>query len=350
VTTALCNHCGRSFVPKLSFQTDLRADGPIYYCSQTCREPALRGATVPCSICGTSFAPSLAVHVSEDEQGRHFYCSPECRRVAQPVAPTKKAPKARAIAVLNQKGGTAKTTTAVCVAAGLARLGHPTLLLDLDPQGNVGASLGITSPRSAYHLLERGVSAQACAHRERENLDIITADEGLAAAEIALARSNGRDRTHRLKDRLSSLEGYSYVVLDCAPALSVLNHNALVYAGEVLIPVSCDYLALVGVKQVLRTLRRIGELTGKPVRIAGVVPTFYDVRNRASTEALGYLRKTFGARTFPPVRVNTKLAEAPSHKKTVYEHAPDSHGARDYIRVVEWLRTGEGAASQTKAA
>ena len=84
--------------------------------------------------------------------------------------------------------------------------------------------------------------------------------------------------------------------------------------------------------------------------MAGVLPTFYDVRNKLSAEAVTYLRKTFGARTLPPVRVNTKLAEAPSAKKTIFEHAPDSNGARDYIRVVEWLRTGEGRAQATRAA
>ena len=97
-------------------------------------------------------------------------------------------------------------------------------------------------------------------------------------------------------------------------------------------------------------LRRVGEQVGQPVRIAGVLPTFYDVRNRVCSEALSYLRKSFGARTLPPVRVNTKIAESPSHQKTLFEHAPDSNGARDYIRVVEWLRAGEGAAPVTRAA
>ncbi len=118
------------------------------------------------------------------------------------------------------------------------------------------------------------------------------------------------------------------------------------YAGEVLIPVSCDYLALIGVKQVLRTLRRVGEMSGEPVVIAGVLPTFYDVRNKVCMEVLKFLRESFGSRVLPPVRVNTRVAEAPSFKRTIFEHAPDSNGARDYIRVVEWLRTGAGQAPQ----
>lgn len=351
--TVGCARCGRFFVPRFRFQVEAKDGATVHYCSQTCREPGLTGDEVACSVCGNAFSPTLAVHTSEDASGRKYFCSEACRQpaAAANAAPAPVAePRARAIAVLNQKGGTAKTTTALSVAAGFAELGHPTLLVDLDPQGNVGVSLGITSPRTVYHMLVRGVPPEQCVTRVRDNLDVITADEGLAAAEIELARSDEKDRTNRLDRCMANLRGYSYVIFDCAPALSLLNHNALYYAGEVLIPVSCDYLALVGVKQVLRTLRRVTEQTGRPVRVAGVLPTFYDVRNKLCLEALTYLRKTFGARALPPVRVNTKLAEAPSKKKTIFEYAPDSHGARDYIRVVEWLRTGEGATPLTRAA
>lgn len=343
-----CHRCNKEFVPRLSFQRTVAGDGTVrYYCSQTCRQPALAGAEVACSVCQRRFVPTLAFQVAD--QGRTFYCSQECRAARQ--ASTTAAPEAppRAIAVLNQKGGTGKTTTALSVAAGLARLGERTLLVDLDPQSNVGVSLNVASPRSVYHVLVRGLEARACAVAARDNLDVITSDEGLAAAEIHLARSDESERIFRLEKTIGDLSGYRYVVFDCAPSLSVLNHTALAFAGEVLIPVSCDYLALVGVKQVLRTLRRVGEQTQRQVHLAGVLPTFYDVRNRVCTEALGYLRKSFGSRALPPVRVNIKLAEAPSHKKSIFEHAPDSNGARDYIRVVEWLRTGQGAAPQVAA-
>ncbi len=345
-----CARCGRNFVSRFRFQLVTDAGSTVHYCSQTCRDPGLTGDEVACSVCGAAFRPTLALHVAQEPGARRYYCSPACHdhgaapRVVTPAA------RARAIAVLNQKGGTAKTTTAVSLAAGFAHLGHRTLLVDLDPQGNVGISLGITGPRSVYHMVVRGLSPQACTIPARENLDVITADAGLAAAEIELARMDPNERIGRLEAAMVGLTGYEYVIFDCAPALSLLNHNALSYAGEVLIPVSCDYLALVGVKQVLSTLRRVSEQSGRPVHVAGVLPTFYDVRNKLSAEAVTYLRKTFGARTLPPVRVNTKLAEAPSAKKTIFEHAPDSNGARDYIRVVEWLRTGEGRAQATRAA
>lgn len=326
----------------------------MHYCTQKCRMAAM-SAEATCSVCSRTFAPTHAWQIAESPSGRHYYCEPGCRDTATGAAaavePAVAATPARVIAVLNQKGGTGKTTTAVSVAAGLAQSGCRTLLVDLDPQGNVGASLGLSSPRSIYHLLRGGLSAETCAINARENLDIITSDQGLAAAEIEMART--RDdalRVTMLERAMGQLTQYDYVVMDCAPALSVLNHNALTFAGEVLIPVSCDYLALIGVKQVLRTLRRVGENDGRQVRIAGVVPTFYDVRNRVCVDALGYLRKTFGERTLPPVRVNTKLAESPSVKKTIFEHAPDSNGARDYIRVVEWLKLGAGKQNLDRAA
>lgn len=347
--TETCRVCGRAFTPRFSFQAAIVDGAPQFYCSQNCRNPALSGAAVTCSVCNTVFTPTLAIHVADTPAGRRFYCSSACREprvVAESVPPAK---PARIIAVLNQKGGTAKTTTSVSVAAGLARLGHRTLLVDLDPQGNVAVSLGVESPRLVHHALLRTTKMSTCVLHARENLDVVISDQGLAAVEIELARTSAAERTKRLAETMAELTGYDYIILDCAPSLSILNHNALTYASEVLIPVSCDYLALVGVKQVLRTLRRMGEELGRDIHVAGVLPTFYDVRDKVCADVVGFLRKSFGPKTLPPIRVNIKLAEAPSFKKTIFEHAPDSNGARDYIRVVEWLRTGESLA-QTRAA
>jgi chromosome partitioning protein len=303
-----------------------------------------------CSVCGDVFIPSLAIHISNKGGQLRYYCSEVCRQQEHPPAAKSTGRPARTLAILNQKGGTAKTTTAVSLAAGFARVGERTLLIDLDPQGNVAVSLGVRGPRTAYHLLMRGVPPSVCAVPAREKLDVISSDEALAAAEIQLARADEGERTLRLQQAMSSLSGYDYVVIDCAPSLSVLNHNALAYADEVLIPVSCDYLSLVGVKQVMRTLCRVGERLHRDIRVAGVLPTFYDVRKRLCVESVGYLRKSFGARTLPPVRINTRLAEAPSLKKTIFEHAPDSNGARDYIRVIEWLRAAHSQSAKVERA
>jgi chromosome partitioning protein len=338
-----CCQCKRQFTPRLAGHKVVKDNAVSYYCSQECRHVGAVSAGVQCTTCSKNFVPTLAIHIVNKGKTRQYYCSENCRhgglqdarKVSTDVAPP------RILAVLNQKGGTGKTTTALSVAAGLARSGEKTLLLDLDPQGNVGVSLGLQGRYKLHHLLLRTSTLAVCTQKVRENLDVITSDEGLAAAEIKLSRGDLHARSNHLAQCLQDVRGYRYIILDCAPALSVLNHNALVFADEVLIPVSCDYLALIGVKQILKTLRRVGEQTGKDVRVTGVVPTFFDIRNRVCTDVLGYLQKSFGQRTLPPVRVNTKLAEAPSHKKTIFEHAPDSNGAKDYLRVVEWIQKSD---------
>jgi len=288
----------------------------------------------------------------QTRRNTYAFCTAECRAAAFEQANQKKAAAAcaetpaktkvkkrpRAIAVLNQKGGTGKTTTAVSIASGLASAGESVLLVDLDPQGSIGVSLGVHSPRSVYHVLNTGLRIDAAVVPLRDNLDVVTADQSLAAAEIQLARANENERLFRLESALAELSDYDYVLFDCAPALSILNYNALIYAGEVLIPVSCDYLSLIGVKQVLQTMRRLSEQTGRKIVVSGVVPTFLDVRSGACTNAYQQLHKTFGMRMTPPVRVNVKLAEAPRRKRTIFEHAPQSNGAADYAKVVQWLR------------
>lgn len=308
-------------------------------------------SSATCSVCGTAFVPQLAIQIAQSREGRIFFCSLECRRAATAPPATAPEPPARVIAILNQKGGTAKTTTAVSLAAGFALKGHRTLLVDLDPQGNSGFCLDTKSPRTAHALFTSDVAPGLCAVEARPGLHVISSDETLARVELALAQLPADKRTGRMIERMRGLQGFRYVILDCAPALSLINDNALLCAGEVLIPVSCDYLALAAVKQVLKTLRRLADETGQTVRVAGVLPTFFDVRNRVSSEVLGLLRQSFGVRALPPVRINVKLTECTGAKQTIFEYAPDCHGAHDYLRVVEWLmNTASQAQASTQAA
>lgn len=293
-----------------------------------------------CTACGQVFKPAFVfqIAVTADGQRSHF-CSLECRK-EQLGSEAFRAKRARRIAILNQKGGTGKTTTAVNLAAGLAERENDVLLIDTDAQGNVGVSLGVAGERSLYHVLVEGTDPSDAAVPVRQHLDVITSDATLAAAEIWLARQNTDVRSKTLTRRLNNMSvsrRYDYVIIDCGPSLNLLNQNALSYVDEVIIPVTCDYLALVGVKQVLRTIKDVERHLGHAVRISAVLPTFYDGRTRLAREVLETLQSHFKQKCLEPIRLNTRLAEAPSHKKTIFEYAPISHGAADYNRVCDWV-------------
>jgi chromosome partitioning protein len=301
-----------------------------------------------CSACGQRFRPAFVFQIAVTAEGtRQHYCSLECRK-ASLGDEAFRARRARRIAILNQKGGTGKTTTAVNLAAGVAERGHPTLLIDTDAQGNVGVSLGVAGERSLYHVLIDGVDPCEAAVPVRKHLDVITSDATLAAAEIALARQSPEQRSRVMTRRLNLMSvsrRYDLVVIDCGPSLNLLNQNALSYADEVIIPVTCDYLALVGVKQVLKTIKDVERHLGHAVRVSAVLPTFYDGRTRLAREVLETLQGHFKHKCLEPIRLNTRLAEAPSHRKTIFEYAPSSHGAADYNRVVDWLTATTASAS-----
>ncbi len=282
---------------------------------------------------------------------RTTVCSEGCReallRASTPPTPKLK-PAPRVIAVLNQKGGTGKTTSSVSVAAGLAERGKNTLLVDLDAQGSVGVSLGVRGSTSLYHVLVDGVSPTDVTVPIRQGLDVLPSDQSVASAEISLV--NAPDRARVLSRRFEALtkpgSPYDFILLDCAPSLSLLNQNALVLAQDVLIPVSCDYLALVGVQQILQTLKHVHDTLLHSVEVLGVLPTFFDVRNRISKEAVAALRSYFKGKVLPPIRVNARLKEAPSRKKTIFEYAPRSHGAEDYARAVDWILQSKDRAKE----
>jgi chromosome partitioning protein len=293
-----------------------------------------------CTGCGASFTPAYVYQVAvTPDRRRSYFCSLECRRRGLGEEAIR-AHRARRIAILNQKGGTGKTTTAVNLAAGVAERGHRVLLIDTDAQGNVGVCLGIAGEKSLYHVLVDGMDPTAVSVPVRQNLEVITSDATLAAAEIWLARQQGDARSRILTRRLNLMRvarDFDYVILDCGPSLNLLNQNALSYADEVVVPVTCDYLALVGVKQVLRTIKDIERHLHHAVRVAAVLPTFFDSRTRLGREVLDTLRGHFKEKCLAPIRLNTRLAEAPSHRKTIFEYAPCSHGAEDYEKVVSWL-------------
>jgi chromosome partitioning protein len=332
---ACCSVCGTSFSPRVSYQLEKRPDGSVRaYCSLPCKAGGHKSA-VQCEVCSTSFSVTFAYQAQRTANGAiRYVCSEACRASLAAPAPVAAPVRPYRVAVLNQKGGTGKTTTSINLAAGVAEAGHRVLLVDCDPQGNVGVSLGVKSPQSLYHVLMDEAHIDDATVPLGEHFDILTSDDTLAAAEIKLAQHPARGGV--LKKRLeASKQQYTHVVLDCGPSLSLINQNALCYADEVLVPVACDYLSLVGVKQVLKTVKNINQHLGHPLRVGGVLPTFYDARAKICRDALEALRKHFGPLCLPPVRMNTKLKEAPSHKKTIFEHDAASTGAEDYREVVK---------------
>lgn len=281
---------------------------------------AITGAPSTSSVANGS--PAVAVSISPTP------------RPSMPSVPPPQTGRPRLMAIFNHKGGTGKTTTSVSLAAGLAARGKRVLLVDTDAQGNVSVSLNASSERSLYHVLVMGLRVADCAKTVRPNLDLLPSNETLAAAELYLAGRQNRDRI--LRERLSAAANdYDFVILDCSPSLSLMNQNALVFADSVLVPVACDYLSLVGVRQVIKTVKSVNTLLHHPVQIWGVLPTFFDARARICREAIGTMREHFGDRCLPPIRQATRVKEAPSQGQTIFEYAAGSAPAEDYLTVVD---------------
>ena len=242
----------------------------------------------------------------------------------------------RVISVLNFKGGTGKTTTVVNLAAGLALRNERVLCIDMDAQGNLGTWLGVKHSHTTADLLLGHVDPERCITTARKNLDVIVGDRHLMRAEGRLWRM-GDDHVARrvLYYTMKEVNSYDYVIMDCAPSYSLVTENALLYARELIVPVSMDYLAMVGSRQVLDTLKTVGHIPDHELELTLVVPTLYYQRLRKDQEVMAMLQRYFRGRISNPIRSNVRLAEAASHQQTIYEYAPNSHGAEDYARLVE---------------
>jgi chromosome partitioning protein len=243
------------------------------------------------------------------------------------------ASRTRRIAVINHKGGTGKTTTAVHVAAGLADEGLRVLLVDFDPQGNVGVWFGLYHDRTVADLLLGRAETRDVIVPVRPHLDCILSDATLGRAQEALFGRVANDEV--LRKKLTPLDGYDFCIVDCAPSMNLLTRNALLYAEEIIIPISMEYLALVGVRQLVQNILNVRKSRRHDVEISAVVPTFFTKRDKKALEIMQSLKGHFGEVLSEPIRLNVKLSEAPSHGLTIFEYAPSSHGARDYRKLVE---------------
>lgn len=240
------------------------------------------------------------------------------------------------ISVLNYKGGTGKTTTVVNLGAGLAIRGSRVLCIDLDAQGNLAAYFGLQPSLGLPQLLMDHTPVDACIVNARPNLDLIASDPSLMLAEGALWQmADDTEARLALGRQIGSINSYDYLILDHSPSASLINESGLSFAEELIVPVSMDYLALLGVRQVIQVMRSLAESLGHYTRLAMVVPTFFDNRLRKDREVMQILHKHFGERVTLPIHKNVSLSESSAHHKSIYEYAPSSTGAMDYAQLVE---------------
>ncbi len=333
--TQQCTTCGKNFVPKFSFQK-VDANGTLtFYCSISCRNPVLNTKESKiCSVC-SKLTPITKINQIYSVNGATYYfCDTTCRAqfLAKKEEPKEKFPStksARKIAILNKKGGTGKTTTALNLAASLSIKGYKTLLVDTDSQGNIAASLGLKWPRTLGHFLADGIQFESCIVSKAPNWDIMLSDEDIAHVELNLATV--KEREFVLKKKFEKISPrYDFIIFDCAPSHSLMNKNTLLFVEELIITVSCDYLSVVGLNQVLKYIKHIKDLYKHNIKILGILPTFYDIRNNIANRVIELLRSNFNGKVLDPIRINTTLREAPLYKKTIFEHDQLSRGAEDY--------------------
>ncbi|HEX8056318.1 MAG TPA: AAA family ATPase [Novosphingobium sp.] len=244
------------------------------------------------------------------------------------------------VAIANQKGGVGKTTTAINIATAMAATGWKTLLIDLDPQGNASTGIGIQAAdrlRSSYDVLIDETTIAECAMPTRiPGLDIVPATVDLSGAEVELVAVEGR--TDRLRQALDRENSYDICFIDCPPSLGLLTLNALSAADTLLVPLQCEFFALEGLSQLLKTVEQVQQRFNPELGIIGVALTMFDRRNRLTDQVAEDVRSCLGPLVFEAtIPRNVRLSEAPSHglPALVYDHA--CAGSRAYMALAREL-------------
>lgn len=268
----------------------------------------------------------------------------------------------RILAVVNQKGGVGKTTTSINLGTALAAVGRKVLIVDFDAQGNASTGLGITRPERAltsYDMVVDGVNLEEAVQSTLvPRLDIIPGDENLSGVEIELASDTRR--SYRLRDSLRSFVEraaaqdqmpYDYILIDCPPSLSALTLNAMTAAHALLVPLQCEFLALEGLSQLLRTVEAVRGGLNPDLEIQGVILTMYDRRNNLSDQVADEVRAFMGPKVYNTVIPrNVRLSEAPSFGKPALLYDYRCRGSEAYIRLASEVLQRERARKEGAAA
>ena len=276
----------------------------------------------------TSPEDGLEAEDEEDDGIRTFIPFRDKPKVTHAIGQTK------ILAIINQKGGVGKSTTAVNLSAALGAMGKEVLLVDLDPQGNATSGYGIDKRAldgCVYNvLLGETPVEEVILSCVAEGVDVLPSTISLAGAEVELVNEMARE--NRLKSALGSLRGrYDYILIDCPPSLGLLTINALVAADKLLVPIQCEFYALEGVTKLLDSMKRVKSILNPSLDIFGIVLTMYDSRTNLANQVVNEVRSFFGDEVFETLIPRTvKLSEAPSYGQSILEYAPDNKGALAY--------------------
>jgi chromosome partitioning protein len=268
-----------------------------------------------------------------------------------PVQPAAPARPLRILALANQKGGVGKTTTAINLGTALAAIGEQVLVIDLDPQGNASTGLGIDRRArrvSTYEVMAgEATLAQAVVPTAVPRLSIAASTMDLLGLELEMAQSP--DRAHRLRNVLKGMgdaaetAAFSYVLIDCPPSLNLLTINALVAADAVMVPLQCEFFALEGLSQLLRTVEQVRAALNPKLTIQGVVLTMFDPRNNLSNQVVADVRSFMGEKVYETmIPRNVRISEAPSHGKPALLYDLKCAGSQAYLRLASEVIQREG--------